>query len=143
LGRLASEQSYALGTRNKEARLSDEAANGDILWVVTPAALTPVPQSTAWTRTVDIQAQNAAGEIHTWLNVAIASGVSVGDTSTAGTASIVSTTLTIVNGKAEVVVSGDAQDWLNAETDTLTVTEYTGFSGGTMAVKTSVETWTT
>jgi hypothetical protein len=92
---------------------------------------------------VDVQAQNAAGEIHTWLNVAIASGVSVGDTSTAGTASIVSTTLTIVNGKAEVVVSGDAQDWLNAETDTLTVTEYTGFSGGTMAVKTSVETWTT
>jgi hypothetical protein len=142
LGRLASEQSYALGTKNKEARLRDEAANGDILWVVTPATVTPSPTAAAWTRNVEVQAQNAAGEIHTWLDVAITTGVAIADGSTAGTATIPSTTLTIVKGKAVVVVSGDAADWLDAETDTLTVAEYTGFAGQTMAAKTSVETFT-
>ncbi len=143
MGRLSSEQSYALGTANKEVRLLAEALNGDILWVVTPAAVAPVPTSSAWTRNVTVRAENAAGELHTWLNKAITTGVSVGDTSTAGTATIPSTTLTIVNGEAVVVVSGDAQNWLNAETDTLTVVEYTGFDGQTMAAKTSVETFTT
>jgi hypothetical protein len=143
LGRLSSEQSYALGTANKEARLLAEALNGDILWVVTPATVTPVPTSSAWTRSVTVRAENAAGEVHSWLNEAIASGVAIADGSTAGTATIVSTTLTIVNGQAVVEVSGDAADWLNAETDTLTVAEYTGFDGQTMAAKTSVETFTT
>ncbi len=142
MGRLASEQSYSLGTRNTEARLRDEAANGDILWVLTPAAPTRAATSSVWSRNVEVQAQNAAGEIHTWLDLAIASGVSVGDTSTAGTATIPSTTLTIVKGKAVVVVSGDAVAWLDTETDTLTVAEYTGFAGQTMAVKTSVQTFT-
>lgn len=143
-GRLANEQSRSLGTHNSEARLLQEALNGDILFVVTPATLTPVPLTAeGFTRTVKVSVQNAAGEVHTWLDVAIGSGLSIADTSTAGTASIVATTLTLVKGEALVVVTGDAQDWDDAETDTLTVEEYTGFAGQTLAEKTSVETFTT
>ncbi len=140
--RLASEESHALGVRNTEDRLRAEALGGDILFVLTPAAVAPVPISAAWTRNVVVSVENAAGEVHTWFNEVIASGNSIADGSTAGTASIVSTTLTIVEGRATVVVSGDAQDWLDTETDTYTVAEYTGFAGQTLAVKTSVETFT-
>lgn len=137
-----SEQSHSFGDVNKRERLLKEALGGDILWVVTPATVAPSPTSAAFTREVVVEAQNAAGEIHDWLNEVIASGVAIADTSTAGTATIPSTTLTIVNGRATIVVSGDAADWLDAETDTLTVAEYTGFAGQTLAAKTSVETFT-
>lgn len=124
-----------------ELKLRDKALAGDILFVVDPATVTPVPTSEAWTRTVTITLETTAGEVHEWFNKAITTGVSIADTSTAGTATIPSTTLTFTNGKATVVVSGDAQDWLNTETDTLTVAEAT-ILGYTIAAKTSVETFT-
>ncbi len=125
----------------QELALRDKAMAGDIVFVVTPAAVAPLPTSSAWTRNVVVEVQTAAGEVHTWLNDAITSGLSIADDSTAGTASIVSTTLTLVNGRAVVVVSGDAQDWLDTETDTLTVAEAT-ILGYTILTKTSVETFT-
>lgn len=125
-----------------EIALRDKAMAGDLIFVVTPATVTPAPRATAWTRTVKIALKTSAGEIHTWFNKAITSGVSIADTSTAGTASIPSTTLTFVEGEASVVISGDAQDWLNTETDTLTVAQAT-ILGYTVASKTSVETFTT
>ena len=125
----------------KEIALRDKAMAGDMLFVVTPATVAPVPTAAAWTRTVVVALQSAAGEIHTWFNKAITTGVSVGDTSTAGTATIPSTTLTFVDGKATVVVSGDAAAWLTTETDTLTVAQAT-IMGYTIAAKTSVETFT-
>ena len=144
--KLDSEQSHSLGTHNTEARMRSEALNGDILFVVTPATVTPVPTSSAWTRNVDVEVQNAAGEVHTWFNESIASGMSIADDSVAGTASITTgngTTLVFVKGQVGIVVAGDAAAWLDAETDTFTVEEYTGFAGQTMAEKTSVETFTT
>jgi len=126
----------------EELKLRDKALAGDIVFVVSPATVTPVPLSTAWTRTVTCELQTAAGEVHEWFNKAITTGVSIADTSTAGTATIPSTTLTFANGVATVVVSGDAEDWLNTETDTLTVAEAT-ILGYTIAAKTSVETFTT
>jgi hypothetical protein len=125
----------------EELYLRDKAASGDLVWVLTPATVTPAPLSTAWTRNVVVELQTAAGEVHSWFNKAITTGVSIADTSTAGTATIPSTTLTIEDGKATVVVSGDAQDWLDTETDTLTVAQAT-ILGYTVAAKTSVETFT-
>lgn len=125
----------------EEFYLRDKAMAGDIVWVVTPATVTPAPTAAAWTRTVTIELQTAAGEVHTWFSDAITSGVSIADTSTAGTASIPSTTLTVENGRATVVVSGDEAAWLDTETDTLTVAEAT-ILGYTVAAKTSVETFT-
>lgn len=141
--RMSSEQSHALGGHNTQLRMLQEALKGNILFVLSPAAVAPVPTAVAWTRNVEVTVENAAGEVHEWFTEAIAAGVSIGDTSIAGTASIVSTTLSIVNGRATVVVSGDAAAWLNAETDTLTVAQYTGFAGATMLTKASIETFTT
>lgn len=124
-----------------ELILRDKAFAGDIVFVVDPATVAPVPTSSAWTRTVTVTLETAAGEVHTWFNKAITSGVSIADTSTAGTASIPSTTLTFTEGRATVVVSGDEADWLDTETDTLTVAEAT-ILGYTIAAKTSVETFT-
>jgi hypothetical protein len=122
--------------------LQDKAAAGDLVWVCTPATLVSTPTAAAWTRDVTVTLETAAGEVHTWFNKAITTGVAIADTSTAGTATIPSTTLTVTNGKAVVTVSGDAADWLNTETDTLTVAQAT-ILGATVAAKTSVETFTT
>lgn len=123
-----------------ETKIRDKAMAGDMVFVVSPATVTTAALATAWTRTVRVELQTAAGEVHEWFDKAIATGVSIADTSTAGTATIPSTTLTFVNGVATVVVSGDAQAWLAAETDTLTVAQAT-ILGYTVASKTSVETF--
>jgi hypothetical protein len=119
-----------------------KAMAGDLVFVVTPATVTPVPITGAWTRTVYIELQSADGKVHTWFDKAITTGVSVGDTSSLGTATIASTTLTFVEGKASVVVTGSAHAWANTETDTLTIAQAT-ILGYTVASKTSVETFTT
>jgi hypothetical protein len=116
--------------------------SGDLVFKCTPATVTPVPVSAAWTRTVVVTLETAAGEVHKWFNKAIATGVSIADTSTAGTATIPSTTLTFIDGKATVVITGSAHAWLNSEIDTLTVAQAT-ILGYTVASKTSVETFTT
>ena len=124
-----------------ELKIRDKALAGDIVMVIDPETVAPVPTSSAWTRNVKISIQSAAGEVHEWLNQSYTTTLSIADTSTAGTASITSTTLTLVNGEATVVVSGDAQDWLDTETDTLTVANIT-VMGYTVTGGTSVETFT-
>lgn len=128
-------------TNNEELTLLEKAMSGDMVITITPETVAPAPTSAAWTRTVLIEVETAAGELHSWLNKATTSILSIADTSTAGTASIASTTLTLVNGQAAVVVSGDAQDWLDTETDTLTVANLT-ILGYTVTGGTSVETFT-
>jgi len=120
----------------------EKALAGDIVMVIDPETVAPVPTSAAWTRNVLVSIQTASGEVHDWLNKAYATTASIGDTSTAGTASIAATTLTIVDGEAVIVVSGDAEDWLNTETDTLTIANITVL-GVTVTGGTSVETFTT
>lgn len=129
-------------TANQQMNLQDKAMSGDLVMSITPATVTPAPTAAAWTRNVAIKILTAAGEQHVWLNDTYATTLSIGDTSSAGTASIVSTTLTLVNGEAVVVVSGDAAAWLNTETDTLTVANITVL-GYTVTGGTSVETFTT
>ena len=119
----------------------ESALAGDIVMVIDPETVAPVPTAAAWTRNVKVSIQNAAGDVHGWLNKAYTTTASVGDTSTAGTASIAATTLTIVDGEANIVVSGDAADWLDTETDTLTIANITVL-GVTVTGGTSVETFT-
>ena len=125
-----------------EISLRDKAMSGDIVFSITPATVAPAPTSAAWTRDIVIEIQDASGNVHTWINQDYAASLAIADTSTAGTASITSTTLSIVEGRAIVTVSGDAVAWLNAETDTLTVSNIT-VMGYTITGGTSVETFTT
>lgn len=124
-----------------EIELRDKAMAGDIVMVISPTTVTTSPTSSAWTRDVVIELQTAGGEVHTWLDKDYATTLSIADTSIAGTASIVSTTLSINKGRAVVTVSGDAQDWLDTETDTLTISDLT-IMGYTVTGGTSVETFT-
>ena len=128
-------------TANQELTLLEKAMSGDIVFSILPATLTPAPTVAAFTRTVRIKLLTAAGEVHSWLNQAYTTTLSIGDTSTAGTASIASTTLTFVHGQADIVVSGDAAAWLDTETDTLTVADI-DIMGYTITGGTSVETFT-
>jgi hypothetical protein len=117
-----------------------QAMSGDMVFVITPATVAPAPRATAWTRTVTITLENADGDIHTWFNGDL--GTTVGDTSTAGTATIVDTTPPMIAGTCTVVVSGAAADWLNTETDTLTLANKS-ILGYTVVGGTSVATFTT
>lgn len=117
------------------------AIQGDMVLSISPATAAPVPTSEAWTRDVVITLKNAAGDVHEWCDMAFATTLSIADTSSAGTASIASTTLTLVNGVATVTVTGDAADWLDTEADTLTVGNLT-IMGYTVTGGTSVETFT-
>jgi hypothetical protein len=129
-------------TNNEELTLLEKAMSGDMVISITPTTLVSDPVSVAWTRNVLIEVKSAAGELHSWLNGAFTTILSIGNTSTAGTASIVSTTMTLVNGQVTTVVTGTAHDWLNTETDTLTVAN-TVILGYTVTGGTSVETFTT
>lgn len=111
-------------------KLRDSAAAGDLVWAVSPSTVNLAPTASAWSRNVIVTLQNAAGDVHDWFNSAIATGNSIANTSSAGTASIVSTTLTMVNGRAVVAVSGDAQAWLGGTAQVETITCTAGESGG-------------
>lgn len=102
------------------------ALNGDIIMEISPATVTRTPTSAAWTRTVTVTFKDSNGNIHTWLTETFSTALSIGDTSTAGTASLPNgTDLEVVNGVATVEVAGDEQDWLDTETDTLTIANVT------------------
>ena len=117
-----------------------EASIGDMVLTIAPETVNRSATSDAWERKVYIYLENAGGDLHRWFTGSFATTLSIADTSVAGTASIASTTLTITNGVAVVTVSGDAQDWLAAETDTLTVGDITIF-GTVVTGGTSVQTF--
>lgn len=118
-----------------ELAVRDAAMSGDIKMVISPATVTQDATAAAWNRTVTVSIKTADGRLHDWLSGTFAAKVSIADTSTAGTASIASTTLNIVNGVATIVVSGDEAAWIADETNTLTIANITvlGFTvtGGT------------
>lgn len=127
-------------TQNENIDLLGSAINGDLTIVITPATVNRDATSESWSRTVNIKVVDSDGNNHLWLTQDFATTLSIADTSTAGTASITSTTLSLVEGEADVVVSGDAQDWLATETDTLTVGNLT-INGNTVTGGTSVQTF--
>ena len=127
-------------TQNEEISSHSSALNGDMVFSITPATVDRAATASAWTRDVEIVVQDSQGVVMAWLTQDFTNTLSIADTSTAGTASIASTTLSLVNGKATVTVSGDAASWVAAETDTLTVGNITVL-GYTVTGGTSVQTF--
>lgn len=123
---------------DEKITLRDSAFSGDIIWALSPSALSTEETSEAWTREVLVSLENSDGEVHDWFTKDITTGVSIAYTSLAGTASIESTTLSIVNGIATIEVSGDAEAWLGGtsqvETITCTAGESTGAGDITMTI---------
>lgn len=129
-----------VSTANETINLIAAGMSGDMTMVIAPEAVNRVATAEAWSRNVDISIVDGNGEVHSWLNGDYATSLAIADTSTAGTASIASTTLALKDGKARVVVSGDAAAWLANETDTLTVSDLT-VMGYTVTGGTSVQTF--
>lgn len=127
-------------TANETIDLMAASMTGDMTMVISPEAVDRVATAAAWSRKVEISIVDSEGNTHTWLNGAYTTTLSIGNTSTAGTASIASTTLTLTNGRATVIVEGDAAAWVAAETDTLTVGDLT-VMGYTVTGGTSVQTF--
>jgi hypothetical protein len=119
--------------------LLKKAMSGDMVFVISPTTCgsSAAAMAAGGTRTVTITLKTAAGEVHSWYNGDLS--VSIADTSTAGTASIVDTTPAMVNGVCSVVVTYDAAAWAAGETTTLTVNNQT-IMGYTVTGGTSVDT---
>lgn len=114
------------------------AMGGDMSLRISPTTKTRAAGTGSWTQKVSIELVDSEGNVCEWLNKAFATTASVGDTSTAGTATIGSTTLTFENGRAEVTITGSNHAWVAAETATLTIANITvlGYTvtGGTCVV---------
>jgi len=108
----------------------ENALSGGLKWVLTPSTVSTSPTSAIWTRNVLVQLQDDEDVVCDWYTGDITSGNSIADTSSAGAASIVSTTLSLVDGEATVVVSGDAQAWLGGTAQVRTITCTAGESTG-------------
>jgi hypothetical protein len=139
---LTQEQYFAAaGFQEYTTYMLQQAAMNQMVFVISPATLTTGHGSAA-NRTVTVTLKNAAGEVHTWYNRAVTSGVSIAVAHTGGgtgTATIVSTTLTFVNGVATVVITEGGSP-LATDTDTLTIPAET-ICGFSVTGVTSVETY--
>lgn len=115
------------------------ALSGDIVMTITPATTTRVATAATWTRKVLVTFKDSKGRVHEWLNTTMATKVTAADTSTAGAASVGSANLVVVNGIAEITVTGTAAAWVAGQTNTVTIANCTVL-GVTVAGGTSVET---
>jgi len=118
-----------LTPRNAELWKAQADFNADaVLVVIDRANVTPEPTAAAWSYTVPfyLVGENS-GLVIPYTGVV---GAGAADTSTAGTASVDDASPAVTMGKGSVVFSGDAADWLDTETATLTIT-YTNLRGGT------------
>ena len=103
-------------------RTMADALEGDIVLEIDPTTENALATAAVWSKIVTLRLLNAAGDIHRWVSAVIASKASVGDTSSAGTASIDSADLTFVDGVAKVVLSGDEAAWLDGTEQVETIT---------------------
>lgn len=118
-----------------------QAQLGDFKLTITPSVKILSPTKEAWFEVVKLSLQTTKGINHVWFNKDIAEGVTIANTSSAGTASVVSDTLNFVEGVATVIVKGDKKDWIGTETYTLTVKTMT-VGGVSVAGGTSKGTFT-
>lgn len=116
---------------------------GDYVLSCSPSTATKAPTSSAWSQTVTVSLKTAAGEVHTWYNGPVK--LAVADTSSAGTASISPSAgnQMMTDGTLTVTLSGNAANWLNGETATLTVAvpDTTAIGGWTTSSATCVVTF--
>lgn len=105
-----------------------EAIMDKVLIVIDRTNIAPAPTSAVWSYDVPFRIVGEVSGNTIPINGTI--GAAASDTSTAGTASVPSATVDVVNGVGIAKLEGDAQAWLNAETATLTLT-YTNLRGGT------------
>ena len=126
----------------KAAGPRDKALSGDLVITVVPETLAPKPITGAWSQTVTVTLTTAAGEVHDWCNMTVATAATAGDTSALGTASLVSRNVVFVNGVATLTLQGSDHAWTDTETATCEVDLGTNVLGYTVAAVTGTVTFT-
>lgn len=117
----------------------ESAMAGDIVMVIDPETTGSAATTEDFTRDVIISIENAAGDVHTWLTADYTTTLAIAESTVGdGAATIASTTLSIVAGKAVVTVSATGT-WAADDTNTLTVSNITVL-GVTVTAGTSVDT---
>ena len=117
----------------------NKAMSGDMIITIDTANVTPAPTSEAWSYTVIFRITDALGKTHDWYSGNFTAGIA--DDSSAGTASIDDATPAVVNGTGKVVVSGDAEAWLDTEVATLSISP-TGSGSSIMGNTIAQKQWT-
>ena len=119
--------------------LMEDALAGDVVMVIDPETAGSAATTADFTRDVEITIENAAGDVHTWLTADYTTTLAIAETTVGtGAATIVSTTLSIVRGRAVVTISATGV-WAADDTNTLTVSNIT-VAGVTVTAGTSVDT---
>lgn len=98
---------------------------GDVVVEIATANVAPAPTSTAWDYDVVFALKTSGGDIIPYTGDIAAAAA---NTSTAGTATVSDASPAVVDGEGTVTLSGDAANWLDTETATLTLT-YTTMYG--------------
>jgi len=118
---------FQLELREYMENMGDLLAD-DVVVYVMPANVAPAPTAAAWSYVIPFEIRSARTGNVLPINGTIAA--TVGDTSSAGTATVSTAAPVVFMGRGTVTMSGDAAAWLNTETATTTLT-YTNLRGGT------------
>ena len=129
-------------TANQQMDSMAAAMAGGLTMSISPTTVTSLPTSDVWERDVNIEILDKDGNVCSWLNQEYTTTVSIEDTSSAGTADVDSiggdakTTLYVEEGKAKIVVDGDAEAWLGGtrQQKTIQVTNGVDTADGTLIV---------
>ena len=129
-------------TANQQMDSMAAAMAGGLTMSISPNAVTRLPTAAVWERDVDVQVKDKDGNVCAWLNQDYTTAVSIANTSIAGTAAVNSiggatnTTLFVREGRASLVVSGDAAAWLGGtrQQKTIQVTNGVDTADGTLVV---------
>lgn len=128
---MANDLTYINGLppKDKNLWLAQADFNSDSVTVeIGIANVTPAPTSAIWSYTVPFRLKGSNSGLTLPYTGTIGAGAA--NTSSAGTAAVDDATPAVTLGVGTVTFSGDAQDWLDSETATLTLT-YTNLRGGT------------
>lgn len=124
----------------RELVLRDKAFSGDIVFSVSPEAVTSSLTDETGTRKVKFKLVNAEGEIHNWFSQTLTGALTLTVNSTSGAATIEDEDLEFENGVAVKEITRDlTTDWEAEDTNVLTLSEQT-ILGYTIASVASTET---
>ncbi len=126
---------------NTELTRMKEALSGNMAFQADPETTSTAiaEQNDSYERVVEVSLVNGNGDVHTWFNGELT--IAVGHvTNNNGSASIDTTTVDLVDGKTEVIITL-ADTWEAADTNTVTVAQQ-AILGYTIDAATSVETST-
>ena len=128
-------QNNAYIEQENRIKIQADALSGDYSLSIVPDTKDLAATGAAWEQEITITLSNAIGVIHSWKSGQLS--VSIAHNSSAGIATIVSTTPDVVNGVARVLITG-ANAWVAGDDITLTVDDLTlqgkTVTGGTAVI---------